>query len=65
MICGRKKLPFAGYSIVKERLKLQSYQLTAASLVERRLRDELLSKTSLPFAFATVGRFGETAFAGR
>ena len=28
-VCGRKKLPFAGYSIVKERLKLPvaSYQL--------------------------------------
>src|SRR4029453_14895719 len=45
VICGRKKLPFAGYSIVKERLKLPRYQRAAASLVARRFRDELLSKS--------------------
>src|SRR5918996_6179630 len=43
-LCGRKKLPFAGYSVVKE--SCRSYQLSASRCQpeERRLRGELLSK---------------------
>ena len=44
-MCGRKKLPFAGYSVVKD-LEASSDQLSAASHLERRLRDELLSNFS-------------------
>jgi hypothetical protein len=48
--CGRKKLPFAGYSVVKD-LEASSCQRSAASHLERRLRDELLSKTFLAQTF--------------
>src|SRR5687767_4075579 len=37
--CGRKKLPFAGYSVVKEPVEAMSHQP-----MERRSRGELLSK---------------------
>ena len=39
MDCGRKKLPFAGYSVVKEPVETMSHQP-----MERRSRGELLSK---------------------
>ncbi len=43
-LCGRKKLPFAGYSVVKERsLKLPNCQLSASSQ-RRPLARQLLSK---------------------
>jgi hypothetical protein len=51
--CGRKKLPFAGYSVVKD-LEASSCQPSAASHLERRLRDELLSKTFLAQTFRSA-----------
>ena len=40
-ICGRKKLPFAGYSVVKER---RAVEARGRSPLERRFRGQLLSK---------------------
>jgi hypothetical protein len=63
--CGRKKLPFAGYSVVKD-LEASSCQRSAASHLERRLRDELLSKTFLAQTFgppSPLRGYGETTFA--
>ena len=57
-----EKLPFAGYSIVKElTFEAVSRQLSAFSYWSPLTR-QLLSKFVLPSAFA-LSRFGETAFA--
>jgi hypothetical protein len=43
-VCGRKKLPFAGYSVVKDlTMKLSAASFRLPAINERRLRDELLS----------------------
>jgi hypothetical protein len=65
-VCGRKKLPFAGYSVEKEHLRLKlpvsSFLFPVTSLVERRFRGELLSKffrsSPTPFASPDFAPFG-------
>jgi hypothetical protein len=43
-VCGRKKLPFAGYSVVKELAFGSFSRRLSPSTLEGRMRDQLLSE---------------------